>query len=112
MQIKLRRRDPEPVGEDLNSILAALEANNPEDAQAARQVSKRQVRGAQSGQTAQGDDLNSILAALEANNPEDAQAARQVNKRQVAAGGDLNSILAALEANNPEDAAAARQGPA
>jgi DNA-binding FadR family transcriptional regulator len=68
MKIKLRRRDPAPVGEDLNSILAALEANNPEDAQAARQAPSAAKRQ---------DDLNSILAALEANNPEDAQAARQ-----------------------------------
>jgi hypothetical protein len=65
MKIKLRRRDP--VGDDLSSILAALEANNPEDAQAARQgnVGKRQ------------EDVEGILKALAANNPEDAQAARQ-----------------------------------
>jgi hypothetical protein len=64
MQIKLRRRDPAPVGDDLKSILAALEANNPEDAAAAKGVQKRS------------DDLTAILAALEANNPEDAQAAK------------------------------------
>jgi hypothetical protein len=63
MNVKLRRRAP--VGEDLSSILAALEANSPEDAKAAKTLGKRQ------------EDLTSILAALEANNPEDAQAARQ-----------------------------------
>jgi hypothetical protein len=97
MKIKLRRRDPAPVGDDLNSILAALEANNPEDAAIAKQGAKVQARQ---------DDLNSILAALEANNPEDAAAARQMQKRQE----DLNAILAALEANNPEDAQAAKGG--
>jgi hypothetical protein len=64
MKIKLRRRDP-VVGDDLASILAALEANNPEDAAAAKTLGKRQ------------DDVKSILAELEANNPEDAQAARE-----------------------------------
>jgi hypothetical protein len=74
MKIKLRVRDPTPQvagGQDLNAILAALEANSPEDAAVARQ-------GQSAGSAAKRqDDLNAILAALEANNPEDAAAARQ-----------------------------------
>jgi hypothetical protein len=53
--------------DDLASILAALESNNPEDSAAAKQapasLAKRQ------------EDLKSILAALKANSPEDANAA-------------------------------------
>jgi hypothetical protein len=99
MKLKLRRRKPVPqLGDDLTSILAALEANNPDDAAAAKtaQVEKRQA-----------DDLASILAALESNNPEDAAAAKQAPASLAKRQEDLKSILAALKANSPEDANAA-----
>lgn len=90
---------------DLTSILEALRANNPEDAEAAASVMKIKLRRRDPEPASSTSDLNSILAALEANNPEDAAAARQNAKRQ----DDLSSILAALEENSPEDAAAAKQ---
>ena len=102
MNVKLRARAPEPQN-DLDSILAALEANNPDDAAAARQGTAGKT--APTKRQPQQDDVASILAALAENNPEDAEAAKgAIQKRQ----DDVASILAALALNNPEDAKAAQ----
>ena len=101
MNIKLRARDP-ATQDDVDSILAALEANNPDDAAAARQGASQT---ASSKRATADDDVTAILAALAENNPEDAAAAKgALQKRQ----DDIKSILAALAQNNPEDAKAAQ----
>ena len=75
MEIKLRRRFAAPQTDDIGSILAALEANNPDDAAAAKQIGAASLT-----KRAPQDDLDAILAALEADNPDDAAVAKGLGK--------------------------------
>jgi hypothetical protein len=78
-----------PVAQqDVDSILAALAQNSPEDANTAR-----------SGLTKRTDDVESILKDLEKNSPADAEIARDGFKLKKRAD-DVNSILKELEKNS------------
>lgn len=93
--------------QDVNSVLATLEENSPEDTAAAKSgVNKRHAlkltspdgaTAAKSGLNNRQDDMEAILAALETRLPEDAAVAI-----------DLAGKLSALEAKSPNDAAAAK----
>ncbi|KAK8070259.1 hypothetical protein PG994_006875 [Apiospora phragmitis] len=95
------RRDSE-----LDSILAALEQNNPEDAAAASPASAAAAGNPRKRQ--QEANIAAILAALQGTDSADAAvAAGQGSADKRADDAELASILDALKANNPEDAAEA-----